>query len=64
MGKTSWQAKRKYNDGVYSIVRVELDRELVSDWKEALKEDGRTQAGFIRDAMLKYLDERKGSEPK
>lgn len=64
MGKTSWQSKRKYNDGKYAIVRVELDQELVAEWKNALKEDGKTQAGLIRDAILKYLNERKGSETK
>jgi hypothetical protein len=62
MAATSWKSKRKYNDGVYSIVRVELDKELVAEWKAALKEDSLTQAGFIREKMLKYLEERKGGK--
>ncbi|MDR1891683.1 MAG: hypothetical protein LBQ48_01540 [Oscillospiraceae bacterium] len=59
MGKTSAKSKRKYNNGAYTVVRAELDKELIAQWKAALKEDELTQAGFIREAMQKYLNERK-----
>ena len=55
MGNTSSLVKRKYNNKVYKQVKVELKKELVEQWENAIKDDGITKAEFIRRAITEYL---------
>ncbi|MFA5658275.1 MAG: CopG family transcriptional regulator [Oscillospiraceae bacterium] len=58
MGKTSWQIKEKYNRAHYKKLIIQLDKELVSQWEEKLKQDGIAKAQFLREAINKYLEEK------
>ncbi|MCH5209477.1 MAG: ribbon-helix-helix protein, CopG family [Oscillospiraceae bacterium] len=60
MGDTSWQVKQRYNRKVYRAIGVQLKKELVEEWEEAIKEDGISKSEFIRYAITQYLDNRKG----
>ena len=59
MGKTSAEAKNRYNDKTYKKIIVALKKELVEEWEEQLKEDKITKASFVREAISKYMYESK-----
>lgn len=54
--KTSSAVKRKYNNKVYSAIRVELPKDLVAEFKERCKTNGVSQASVIRAAIEKYIE--------
>jgi len=56
MGTTSWQVKRKYNEKHYKKVVADIDRELVEQWENKLKQDSISKAEFIRRSIKKYLE--------
>ena len=58
MGNTSSAVKRKYNNKVYKQVKVELKKELVEQWEDAIKNDGITKAEFFRQAITEYLSKK------
>lgn len=58
IGKTSSKVKYKYNSRVYSVVKASLDKQLVTDFKQALSEDEISTAEFLRRAIKEYLANR------
>ena len=60
MGKTSSAVKRRYNRKTYKEVRAMLKKELVEEWESEIAQDGISKAEFIRSAIEKYLDSKKG----
>ncbi len=56
MSATSWQSKAKYNKKVYKTISVQLDKNLVSEFEERLKQDGMGKSEFIRNAIKEYLE--------
>ena len=58
MGKTSSAVKQKYNDKTYTAVNVSIRKELVACWADEIAKDGISKAEFVRNAMLKYLNEK------
>lgn len=58
MGATSWQVKQRYNKKVYRTISVQLKKELVAKWEEAIKEDEISKSEFIRRAITQYLENR------
>lgn len=56
---TSSAVKRKYNNKVYSVVKAELPKELVADFKELCKEKGVSQASIIKNALEEFINENK-----
>ncbi len=57
MGKTSWQAKAKYNAKTYKVIQVQLKKELVEQFEQKLSKDNMSKSEFIRQAILSYLGE-------
>lgn len=55
--KTSSAVKRRYNSKVYSRIYIELDKDLVAEFKEKCAEAGVTQASVFREAMEKFIKE-------
>jgi hypothetical protein len=58
MGRTSTAVKNRYIKRVYKLVAVRVERDTVEAWEAAIKEDGITKAGFIRDVLEAYLKDR------
>lgn len=58
MGKTSWQVKKKYNGKVYKRIAVDLDKELVDEFKAKCKAEDVPQAEVIRDLIKTWLADR------
>lgn len=56
---TSSAVKRRYNDKVYSVVKAELPKDLVSEFKELCKAKGVSQASVIKSALEKFINENK-----
>ena len=56
-GKTSTEAKRRYNDSVYSKVQCELPKETVAAFKAKCQHDGISQASVIKDAIEKFISD-------
>lgn len=56
---TSSAVKLRYNKKVYRTISVQLKKELVGKWEEAIKEDNIPKAEFIRRAIIQYLEHRK-----
>lgn len=56
-GKTSTEAKRRYNDGVYSKIQCELPKDTVATFKAKCKETGVSQASVILEAIEKFIAE-------
>ena len=54
---TSSAVKRRYNDKVYSVVKAELPKELVAEFKELCKEKGVSQTSVIKSALEKFINE-------
>ena len=55
--KTSTAVKRRYNDKVYSQLKVELKKDLVTAFKEKCAETGVSQASVIREAIERFIEE-------
>lgn len=56
---TSTAVKRRYNKKVYRTITIQLKKELVGEWEEAIKEDEISKAEFVRCAITQYLENRK-----
>ena len=56
MGYTSSAVKRRYNDKVYTQIKIALKKDLAADFKAAVTDRGDTQTDVIRRAILRYLD--------
>ena len=54
---TSSAVKRRYNDKVYSVVKAELPKELVAEFKELCKEKGVSQASVVKNALEQFINE-------
>lgn len=57
MGNTSWEVKQRYNEKVYSRLGFQLEKELVTAFKEKCEKKGVSQASVIREAIEKFLEE-------
>ena len=55
--KTSTAVKRRYNNKVYSQIKVELQKELVAEFKAKCAETGISQASVFRKAMEEFIEE-------
>ena len=55
--KAATAAKRRYNNKVYSQVRVELPKDLVARFKEECKQCGVSQASVFKKAMEDFIAE-------
>lgn len=55
---TSTAVKRRYNKKVYRTITIQLKKELVGEWEEAIKEDEISKAEFVRRAITQYLESR------
>lgn len=62
MSTTSWQVKQRYNKKVYRSIGVQLKKELVEEWEEAIKEENISKSEFIRRAIIQYLEHRKNQK--
>lgn len=56
MGKTSWQAKKKYNDRVYARVTAVLPKPLMYDFKAKCNREGISYTKVIKYGIMKYLE--------
>ena len=56
-GKTSTEAKRRYNDSVYSKIQCELPKDTVAAFKQKCQQTGVSQASVIKDAIEKFIQE-------
>lgn len=56
---TSSEVKRRYNNKVYAIVRAELPKDLVNEFKEICKEKNISQASVLKSAIEKFIEENK-----
>lgn len=54
---TSTAVKRRYNNKVYSRVRADLPKELVTAVKEKITANGTTTAAVLRKAIERYIEE-------
>ena len=54
---TSSEVKRRYNQKVYSTVKVELPKDLVARFKEKCKAEGVSQAQIVKKAIEEFLGE-------
>jgi len=55
MGKTSSQAKQRYNQKTYRLFGANISKELAESFTEQLKKDGISKAEFIRTAIENYF---------
>lgn len=55
MGKTSTEAKRRYNVKTYREFRAQIHIPLADSIDEALKEKGRSKTEFVRRAAKELL---------
>ena len=53
---TSSAVKRKYNNKMYSQIKVELPKELVAEFKDRCKSNGVSQASVIKAAIEQYIN--------
>ncbi len=56
---TSSAVKRRYNDKVYSVVKAELPKDLVTEFKELCKKKGVSQASIIKSALEQFVNDNK-----
>ena len=56
MGATSSAVKRRYNEKVYTQIKIQIKKDLAADFKAAVTDRGDTQTDVIRQAILRYLD--------
>lgn len=54
-GKTSTEVKNRWNKERYKQIAVKLDKDLVTEWENAISENSITKAEFIRSAIVEYL---------
>lgn len=54
--KTSSAVKRKYNSKVYSTVRAELPKDLVTIFKEKCAAEGVSQASIIKSSIENFIN--------
>lgn len=54
---TSTAVIRRYINKVYTRIYADLPKELVADFKEAVKANGTTVAAVFRETMEKYIQE-------
>ena len=52
--KQSQEYKRNWLKENTDLAGANLDKEIVKEWKDKVKEDGITQAEFIRTALEEY----------
>lgn len=52
---TSTAVKRRYNAKTYTRIFADLPKELVANFKAAIREDGTTTAEVFRTAINEYL---------
>ncbi len=53
---TSPKVIQRYKNKVYKRVVADLDKNLVAQWEQKLKEDNIGKSEFIRRAIKDYLD--------
>ncbi len=53
---TSTAVKRRYNDKTYSRIVVDLPKDLVAEFKEAVKLNGDSIAAIVRVTVEEYLE--------
>ena len=61
MAKVSYEVQKRYRDKALRRVVIDLPKSQAEEWEKALKADGKTKTGFVKDAINKYLNERAGS---
>lgn len=55
MSKTSTEAKRRYNEKTYEVVRLSLKKEIAFQFKEKCAEVGKTRSEVLRKAVEDFL---------
>lgn len=55
--KTSSAVKNRYNAKHYASINLKLDKELVQEFKEKIKENNESQADIFRQAIKQYLQD-------
>ena len=55
MRNTSWKVKNRYNKKHYKRIVVDLDADLVDQFKGKCKEKGIKQAEIIREAIKDWM---------
>lgn len=58
MGKTSSTVKKRYNDKVYTHINVAIPKDLAERFKAKCAASGDSQAGVIKEAIERYLDDK------
>ncbi|MBR4015991.1 MAG: chemotaxis protein [Anaerotignum sp.] len=61
MSETSWQVKKRYNDKVYGVIKVQLPKDDVEEFKKICKEKGISQASVIYDFLKTFIEKNKKS---
>ncbi len=59
MSRPTYEVTKRYRDKAIGRVTIDLRKDLVEEWTQALKEDGIPKAAFLRDAINDYLENRK-----
>jgi len=52
---TSTAVKRRYNNKTYAVVKAELQKERVLEFKELVKENGHSIASVLNEAIAEYI---------
>lgn len=52
---TSAEVKNRWNKAHYKQVAVKLDKNIVEQWEQKIKDEGVSKAEFIRQAIQQYL---------
>ena len=53
--RTSTAVKRRYNEKTYTLLAVQLPKQLVAEFKERCKENGVSQASILKLAIEDYI---------
>ena len=57
MSKPSNEVIQRYKSKTYKQVKVDVPKEMCAKFEEKLLEKGLTKAGFIKDAIKKFIEE-------
>lgn len=57
MNRKYLEYQTKYHQAHYKLLAAWLDVDLVKEFKEKLKKDKISVAGFLRNAILEYLEQ-------
>ena len=58
MSKVSYEVQKRYRDKALRRVVVDLPISQAEQWEAALRSEGKTKSGFVKDAINQYLKER------